>query len=147
MCRSLLLCSGEVSVACLQDRSSTRQLLQHMTSAIKTWAADAGGKTLMLNTEPTGHSNVKIHTHTHRSEPVWLPVSICSPLQLFLDSVRLHPKQTFFVSPISEMNLKINFLWKQCPLVSAGHRGPLSVPGFCTADLSSGFSLQVQPVV
>lgn len=40
-----LCCSGEVSVSCLQGHAlsftnSTWQLLQHTTSAIKTWAQD-----------------------------------------------------------------------------------------------------------
>lgn len=58
----LLPCSGEVSVSCLQGHAlsftnSTWQLLQHTTSAIKTWAQE-------LLTRAWG-----LHTHTESPSP------------------------------------------------------------------------------
>lgn len=76
-------CNGEVSVSCLQGHAlsftnSTWQLLQHTTSAIKTWAQEllrrAWSQMLTnLHTHEVTHTYIYIHTHT---DPTWGCLSV-----------------------------------------------------------------------
>lgn len=158
-----------MSVSCLQGHAlsftnSTWQLLQHTTSAIKTWAQE------LLTRAWWRHRCGIIYTHTiYTHEVIYMYTEhtltqseaafqcVGSPLEPWLDTVEsdkqtLTQKGPFYL--VLAKFFKISLLLYRCffsinPFGTAGRRGRISfsLPEFSTANFSCCFNLWVKQIV